>query len=106
MMSQSHGCLETVSCEAFVADRRTASPKRLGRGGISRLSSTRQSLMAGSVLVLRSCHSLKRREDEIAICFHRFKLFPMNLASKPKLIFYTGLPKQNAQNNFSKSKTL
>jgi hypothetical protein len=78
--------------------------KRLGRGGISCHSKT--ALMAGWVLVLRSCHSLKRREDEIMICFHRFKLFPMNLASKPKLIFYTGLPKQNAQNNFSKSKTL
>jgi hypothetical protein len=29
------GCLGTVSCEDFVADRRTASPKRLGRGGTS-----------------------------------------------------------------------
>jgi hypothetical protein len=32
--------------------------------------------------------------------------FPMNLGSKPKLIFYTSIPFQNAQNHFSKSKTL
>ena len=30
----------------------------------------------------------------------------MKLASKPKLIIYTSIPFQNAQNHFSKSKTL
>ena len=30
----------------------------------------------------------------------------MKLASKPELIIYTSIPFQNAQNHFSKSKTL
>jgi hypothetical protein len=35
----------------------------------------------------------------------RFKLFPRNLASKHILIFYTAIPFQNAENNFSTYKT-
>ena len=61
---------------------------------------------AGCLMGLRSFHSLKRRENEITICFHRFKLIALNVASKHKLIFYTSIPIQNAQNHFSKSKTL
>ena len=37
---------------------------------------------------------------------NRFKLIALNVASKHKLIFYTSIPIQNAQNHFSKSKTL
>jgi hypothetical protein len=64
-----------------------------------------QSVIPRCVLVLRSFHSLKRRENEITTCYHRFKLDAINLTSKHKLKFCTALAFQNVLNNFSKSKT-
>ena len=55
--------------------------------------------------MLRSFHSLKRKKNEITVCFHRFQLIAINLASKHKLKSYTSLAFQNVQNNFSKPKT-
>ena len=81
MMYHSHGCLETVSCEAFVADRRTAPPTcwctsspprwwwRLPARGWAEVaylvspligSHSKIALMAGWVLVLRSCSTCAR----------------------------------------------